>query len=359
MNRFGSTFCLAQTMLLAMASIFFQGCKKTEKPTVAAPVKVTVQPVSFGSTDAATPFSGTVEAAETSTVSFSVPGTITDIYVTEGQKVTKGQPLARVKSGNYVNAENISNAELAEARDAYNRLKKLHDANALPEIKWVEIQNKLKQAENAAEISKRAVSDATLRSPVSGVVSRKIANVGQTVISAEPVLELVSVNDLTINVSVPESEIGDVAEGQKANVMFKSLGLDSLSGRVSRKAVVADPLTRAYVVKISIPNPDGRILPGMVGDVSLAAASRSGRPASVLLPSQAVLLGFDNRTFVWVADKGKASRRFVEADELSSGGILVTSGLVEGDSVIVAGMQKVGTGTPVRCELAHGEIHNH
>ena len=118
--------------------------------------------------------------------------------------MTKGQVLARVKSDNYVNAGNIADAELAEARDAYARLKKLHDANALPDIKWVEVQNKLKQAENAAEMSKRAVADATLCSPVSGVVSRKFANVGQTVIAAAPVIELVAVGDLRINVSVPE-----------------------------------------------------------------------------------------------------------------------------------------------------------
>lgn len=89
-------------------------------------------------------------------LSFSVPGTITDFYVEEGQRVAKGQVLARVRSDSYVNAGNIADAELAEARDAYARLKKLHDADALPEIKWVEVQNKLKQAENAAEMSRRA-----------------------------------------------------------------------------------------------------------------------------------------------------------------------------------------------------------
>lgn len=342
---------MAGALALAVAALF-TGCKHTEKAQVAGPVRVTVQPVSLSSYQSRALFSGTVETAETSTVSFSVPGTITGIYVEEGQHVTKGQVLARVRSGNYVNAGNIADAELAEARDAYARLKKLHDADALPEIKWVEVQNKLKQAENAAEMSKRAVSDATLHSPVSGVVSRKIANVGQTVIAAEPVLQIVTVSDIRINVSVPESEIGGIAEGQKATVSFRSLGIYSISGKVVRKSVVADPLTRAYTVKISIPTADGRILPGMVGDVILASAQKtdSVTATDVLLPSQAVLLGADNRTFVWVVEGGKAARRFVRADELSQGGILVTEGLSAGDSVIVAGMQKVGTGTPVAAE---------
>lgn len=339
-------------MVLAAAALL-SGCKHTEKAQVEQPVKVTVEPVRFSRSHSRTSFSGTVETAETSTLSFSVPGTISDIYVEEGQRVTKGQPLARVKSANYVNAGNIAEAELAQARDAYARLKKLHDADALPDIKWVEVQNKLKQAENAAEISRRAVADATLSAPASGVVSRRIANVGQSVVPAEPVLEVVTLSDIRINVSVPESEIGDISEGQPATVSFKNIGIDSIAGRVVLKSVVADPLTRAYAVKISIPTADGRILPGMVGDVSMSGVSSEDSigAGGVILPSQAVLLDSDNRTFVWVADNGRASRRFVKADELSSGGILVSEGLSESDSVIVAGMQKVGSGTPVSVDI--------
>lgn len=349
------TICrFAETILLAAVLLFSAGCSHTEKPSMAKPVKVTVQPISFSNSVQSKSFSGTVESSEKSTVSFSVAGTITEINVKEGQSVAKGQVLARVRSANYVNAGNIAEAELAEARDAYNRLKKLHDANALPEIKWVEVQNKLKQAENAAEMSRRTVSDATLRSPVSGVVSRKIANVGQTVIPAEPVLELVAVSDLEIAISAPESEIGNIMEGEAASVSFSSIGLDSIKGRVSKKSVVADPLTRAYTVKIAIPNPQGKILPGMVGEVVIKNNKGDQAKASsdVLLPSQAVLLDSDNRNFVWIVEKGKAARRFIKADNLSSGGIIVTEGLSSGDSVIVAGMQKVGTGTPVTCVAA-------
>lgn len=351
MIKRSSSLLIVKAFMLAIVFII-SGCSHAEKAKVEQPVKVSVLPVSMGEFNSPKSFSGTVETAETATVSFSVPGTITDVYVKEGQHVSKGQILARVKSANYENTGNIADAELAEARDAYNRMKKLHDANALPEIKWVEIQNTLKQAENAAEIAKRAVTDATLKSPVEGVVSRKIANVGQTVIAAEPVLEIVTVKDIRINVPVPENEIGEISEGQQAVVSFKNLDLDSIPGKIMSKSVVADPFTRAFSVKIAIPSVDGRILPGMVGDVDIIADRNDTIVSSdVFLPSQSVLLGSDNRNFVWVVKDGKAERRYVKADELSSGGILVNSGLAQGDTVIVAGMQKVGTGTAVVCEL--------
>lgn len=324
------------------------GCTNKEKPTIAPPVRVTVMAVDDQKTARGQIFSGTVESSATTTVSFSVAGTITDLYVNEGQPISKGQIIGKVKSGDYVNADNIAKAELAEARDAYERLKKLHDADALPEIKWVEIQNKLKQAENAAEISGRTLQDATLRSPVSGVVSRKLAEVGQSVVPVEPILEIVGLDELTMNVSIPEQEIGQFTVGQKAKIKIESLGIDSLEGKISQKSIVANPLTRSYTVKITLPKTDKRILPGMVGDVTFTAEGETAESSGeILLPTQAVLLSSDNRNFVWVVKGGKAERRFVTADELVSTGVAVKKGLEAGDSVIVEGMQKVGTGTPV------------
>lgn len=339
--------------ILGMGGIM-TGCKNEnkDKPTTAGPVRVDVEVA--GSTGATTSggqkYSGTVEAAEASTVSFPVPGTITKIYVEEGQKVSKGQLIAQVKSESLVNSRNIAKAELEEARDAYQRLKKLHDANALPDIKWVEIQSKLKQAENAMALADRAVSDASLHSPITGYVSQKFANDGQTVIPAEPIVKIVSLKDLQVAISVPESEIAEFGPTTTATVTFESADSLTVSGKVDQKGVVADPLTRSYTVKFDLGNTDGKILPGMIGTVVTAGSdtdSVSAGTVQVVVPSQAVLLSSDNRQFVWIVKGGKAERRYVEADELTSNGVTVKKGLTAGDSVIVAGMQKVSTGTAV------------
>ena len=335
--------------IASMAGMVLSGCKEKTEPTVAPPVKVTVMAVDEQSAQGGSVFSGTVQAATSTNVSFTVAGTITEMYVSEGQRVAKGQVIARLRTSDYVNADNIAQAQLAEAQDAYDRLKKLHDANALPDIKWVEIQNKLKQAQNAAEISARSIQDATLRAPVSGVINRKLADAGQSVVPVEPIVEIVTVDQLTIDIPVSEQQIGSFTIGQPAEVSFKSLGLENISGKVNQKSVVADPLTRTYTVKISLPSSEGKILPGMVGDVSFPAMNSDGTDANteIILPSQSVLLDSDNRNFVWIVKGRKAERRFVTADELVRGGVIVKTGLTPGDTVIVEGMRKVGTGTVV------------
>lgn len=335
--------------IILLFSVFIISCKKgKDTPTIAPPVKVKVIEVSQKNQDSSREYSGTVVSAESTTVSFSVGGTITELYATEGQKVSKGQLLGKVKNGEYLNAYNIAEAQLAEAQDGYERLKKLHDANALPDVKWVEMEQKLKQAQNMVEMAKRSLDDANLHSPVTGTVIRKFADIGETVLPATPVYEIASTDKLEIEVPVSENEIGYFSIGEKADVRFESLYPSPLEGEVIRKAVVADPLTRAYTVKLKIPNHESKILPGMIGSVSFQANNRNDSLSyGIDLPPQSVLLDEYNRWFVWVANDSVAARRFVTADELTANGILVTTGLNPGDKVIVEGVQKVGTGTRI------------
>lgn len=332
-------------------TVVLSGCSNHEKAVAQGPVRVDVEVVGATiSESSGQKYSGTVESAEASTVSFSVPGTISKIYVTEGQKVSKGQLIAQIKGESLANSRNIAQAELEEARDAYQRLKKLHDANALPDIKWVEVQSKLKQAENAAALANRAVGDAAIYSPINGYISQKFANDGQTVVPAEPIVKVVSLKDLQIAISVPENEISLFGPETTAKVTFDNADNVSATGKIGNKGVVADPLTRSYTVKFDIDNPGNGILPGMIGSVTvegLNSDSSTANTTEITLPSRAVLLASDNSQFVWTVKNGKAQRKTVVADELSPNGVTVKSGLARGDTVIVAGMQKVGTGTPV------------
>lgn len=336
---------------LILSVISLSGCKNStnETATEAPAPRVSVVVVENSNSSSSHNFSGTVSPSTSTTVSFSVPGTIAELNVESGQKVKKGQLLGRLKTGDYKNADDIAKAQLAEAQDAYARLKKLHDANALPDIKWVEMEQKLRQAENMAAISARALEETALYSPIDGVVTRKMADNGQNVAPIEPIFEIVTTDRLTVDISVPETEISDFFVGQDATVTFNIDNIGQLDGRVNEKAVVADPLTRTYKVKVAIDNAPAEVLPGMVATVAFAPAPVNGTDVSptIILPSQAVLLANDNRTFVWVVKNGMAQRRFVEANELVANGVAIEKGLAPGDSVIIEGMQKVGSGTKV------------
>lgn len=335
---------------LALCGLGSCGLKK-EKITPAPPVKVTVMAVTPSGSSDSRSYSGTIESGEGSEVSFSVAGTIKNIYVTPGQKIKKGQLLADLDAGSLTNAANIADATLEEARDAYARLEKLHEADALPDIQWVEMQTRLKQAENAAAVANRAVEDARIYSPVNGVVAEKYADVGQTVAPAIPVMKVVSLADVKVSISVPETEITAMTPGREASISVNALASAPRKGVLTEQGVVANPLSRAYDVKFRIDNVDGLLRPGMLCEVTLAGVSEADSASkSIMLPPQAVLLSSDNRNFVWLADSGKARMRYVEQGGITSGGIIITSGINPGDSVITAGMQKVSNGTEIVTE---------
>lgn len=337
--------------MIALGAVVLPGLNscglKKEKITAAPPVKVEVMAVSTSDVADARTYSGTVECGDGSEVSFSVPGTIKNIYVTPGQKVSKGQLLADLEDGSLVNSANIAEATLAEAKDAYARLKKLHDANALPDIKWTEMQSKLTQAENAAAMARRAVKDARIYAPVSGIIAEKTADVGQTVVPAVPVMKIVALGDVKVSISVPENEIAAMKPGREATVAIDALDGETRQAVLTEQGVVANPLSRAYDVKFRISNADGKLLPGMLCSVKLAPQADAEEQTSIVLPPQAVLLSADNRNFVWLANGGKAQMRYIEQGGITADGIIVSSGVNPGDSVITAGMQKISNGTSI------------
>lgn len=313
----------------------------------ANPVRVKVMSATSTTSSDSDSYSGTVEAGSSTTPSFSVAGTIKSINVSEGQRVSKGQLIATVDGSSLQNSYEIAESALREAQDAYDRMKKLHDANALPEMQWVSVQQKLKQAEAAAAIARTGKKDANLYAPMSGVISRKIADVGQTAAPGIPIVEIMDISSLKAKISVPESDLGDLKTGTSATV---KVGDRTYNAKLTEKGVAANTLSRNYDIKFKITNPDEVLLPGMICSVCVegVAPSTDGKNFSeIILPPKAIVLDWDNSSYVWVNDKGVARRKKVEVGGLDSRGIIVTGGINATDSVIVEGQQKLSNGIKV------------
>ncbi len=289
-------------------------------------------------------YSGTVEEESGTVVSFSAAGTIKTLLVSEGDRVSKGQLIATLDDGSLRSAYSIAEATLKQAKDAYERMKLLHDSNSLPDIKWVEIQSKLSQAESAAKIARIALDDAKLYAPVTGVVSEKMASVGQTIAPGMPVVKIVDIRSVKVTISIPENEVSQFSDGDRAIITTKAAPGEVYNGTLVEKGVAANPLSRSYSVKYKVDNAAGRLLPGMICEAMIDNGSTA---EGVILPVSAVLLAADNSHFVWLDSAGVACKRTVHPGAMLPQGIVIESGLAGGDKVIVAGMDKVSRGTNV------------
>jgi RND family efflux transporter MFP subunit len=331
--------------LITLAAVLISGCGEKKKNEVLEPVLVKTMILSSSSSDGVQGYSGTVEEMNGSMISFNGGGTIEKLCVAEGQTVRKGQLIATVNPVSVRNSYNATLAARQQAEDAYSRMKQLHDKGSLPEIKWVEVQSKLRQAVSAEQIAQKGLRDCNLYAPFSGYVSQKIADVGQNVAPGAPVVKIVEIGNVKVKVSVPEDEISKFRNGQTVRINVSALNGRSFIGRVTEKGVSADPISRTYDVKATVANPGHVLLPGMI--CTLDAGTGTGG-TSVSVPSDIIQIDFHNNRFVWTVVNGKAHKTAVETGEAHGENVNILSGLAAGDKVIVEGQQKVSEGMGVK-----------
>ncbi len=333
------------TVVLLVSTVVITGCAtETYGNKVHDSVNVRVCQVEKVPVEIQTEYFGTVEAVESMTLSFSSSGMLTDINVKEGSVVKKGQLIGVIDDLSLKNAYSISAAARNQAEDMYARMKLLYEKGSLSEMKWVEVQSKVEQARAQEQIAKKALDDTRLYAPVSGMVAARHVDEGQNMMPGMPVVNLVRTNQVKVFFSVPEKEISDIDLGRKVSISIPAAGGRIYEGAVSEKGVAADPLTRSYPVRVLIDNEDGSLLPGMLADVSLCGESET----AVLLPVSVIQIDSSNNTFVWTVRDGRAEKRYVTTGFNVADKVSVSSGLAEGDAVIVAGQQKVSEGMKVK-----------
>lgn len=329
--------CLCGVLVLVHGSCKHEPPKR-ELPPVAVEV-LAIDTVSGGLTRT---YVGEVEENLSVAMSFPAGGRVERVYVREGDYVRAGQLLAEVNSNNAQNAYNSAKASLQQAEDASQRLKKVYDKGSLAEVKWVEMQTKLDQARALEQIAKKQLDECRMTAPISGVVGTCNAKVGGTMLPGEPAMTLLDMGKVSVTFSVPESEISTVVVGKEAYVYVPALDNKMLTGRITERSVTSSRVSHSYQVKIAFPNADKSLLPGMVCKVLLEQPDSRG----FIVPAKCVQTRPEGLS-VWVVQNGRAQRRVITSTEFVANGVLVSSGLTPGDTVITAGMQKLYTGAKV------------
>lgn len=336
---------MKKALLFLLLPVLFLSCTADKSVKGDKKVIVKVETVSGGETASANSYVGTVAANSGTVLSFQTGGNVTRLNVREGDHVRRGQLLGTVSPTTLRDSHYATEVTLRQARDAYSRMKKLHDEGVVSEIKWVEVETKLQQAEAAERIAREQLSHTSLYAPFDGVITSRDAEIGMNVLPDQPVYKLAKIANVDVNFSVPEAEISRIAAGSRALVKVDALGGRAYEAVVAEKGVVADAVSHTYNVRLAVNNADGKLLPGMVCSVNLRSAA-SGTSA-VVIPMRCVELDTDNTRFVWVVEGGKARRRNVVIGDFAGNGVLVVSGLAAGDRLIVEGAHKVSEGTAV------------
>jgi RND family efflux transporter, MFP subunit len=327
------------------ALLFIIGCSsRQEKTTTPKIIPVRVMEIATSSAVSGYNYVGTVEESFSLALSFSLPGNVQQVLVSEGERVQKGQLLAVLNSGTSQSTYDATLASLKQAQDAYDRLYKLHQSGSLPDIKFVEVETGLQQAKSMEAITRKNLADCKLYAPQSGIISKRSIEPGTNILPNASVFTLIAVDKVDIKSSIPENEIGAIRLGQTATIVVPALGNREFHGKIGQKGVTANPVSHTYEVRIVVDNPQLSLMPGMVGKVSIMNEVDSNR---IIVPNRTVLITHDGKHFVWIADGSAAKRKFVIVGSLSNDGVVIEEGLKAGDRIIVDGYHKVSEGMQI------------
>lgn len=306
-------------MLLAVALMLGSSCQeqaakpsggeKNGKERAVELVNVKTMVVLQEATDGHQGYSGAIEEMSGSSLSFASVGTLRSVRVGEGQMVRQGQLIATIDETSLKSAYEAALATKEQALDTEVRMKMLHEAGSLHEIKWIEVQTRVRQALSAEKMARKALTDAHLYAPFNGYVAEKQAEAGQSVAPCVPIVKLVRIDHVKVSISMPEEEIAQIHTGQVLQVKVPALGGKTFEARVSERGVTADALSRSYEVKAAIQNPQHELLPGMIAEVRLGMMKVS-QPTehTIALPAEIIQIDADNRPFVWTVVNGKAQK---------------------------------------------------
>ena len=343
--------------------------------------------------------SGTVSTQNSpANVSFLVSGKVVFVGPREGEFVKKGQVLARIDATDFnlsikgaaaqaataqaamEKAMHSARPELLEqarigferAEDEYRRMKMLYDAKSLApndyqkyKAAYERARQEFEQAKAGGQredkeqargaynqaganldIARKALSDATLRAPVSGYISKRSIEPGDTASPGHPVFEIVQMDPVEVNVGVPETDIHLVKIGQKADIAVPALPGTSFQGNVRVINVSADPGTRTYMTRISVANPEHLLRVGMVAEATI----RGDRTVSmVTLPGDAVVRDPQGATqvYVYYPDQKRVYAKRVEIGAAVNKNVEIKSGLDGNELIVLAGQTKLKNGLTV------------
>lgn len=328
-------------ILLIMTVLSIMGCTQKSKVENSQDPQVVLSEVIKGESSDNLHYSGSIEALQTIPLTFQTTGTVLRVLVNAGDAVHKGQLLATVDKTDAQSMYELTNSKYNQAKDAYNRLKEVYDNGSLPEIKWVEMESNLQQAESSAAIAKNNLKKTNLYSPDNGIIGKRNIEPGMSSLGgAMAPLELIKIGSVYVKIAVPENEISKMKKGLKASFRVSALGDKTFNGIVTSVGVVADQISRTYEVKIIVRNPGLLLKPGMVCDVNLGIASTKGM---LTVPYQAVDKDQDNNNFVFVVDPIQkiAHKRIIHTGNYVNDNIEILDGLSVGEKVVSEGKQRL------------------
>ena len=278
---------------------------------------------------------GTVRSKQRATVEAKISGRILDYTATPGSLVKKDDILAVLDAADIQAKVDQAEAMLAQARGDYDRQKQLMDSNATTRQEFDATNARLKVATAAVKETQTMLGYAKVTAPFDGVITRKLAEVGDLAMPGKPLLEIEAPASLRFEADLPEAIIDKVKLGNNLKVKLTA----TVEGTVSEISPVADPISRTFRIKLDLPMVGG-IRTGQFGRVSVPVSE-----TKILTVPSISIIKRGQMELVFVMKNDKATLRLIKTGKTLGDRLEIVSGIEENDQIILS--KDVSDGQPV------------
>lgn len=297
-----------------------------------------------------TSFQGTVKTMKNINVYPEMPGQLLEVLVVEGQKVEKDQVLARIDDGGLLAQLAQAKSQLLLAETVFNRQERLWSQNIGSEIQFLQAKTRFESAEKAVDALSLQAEKSIVRAPFDGTVDQIFKEPGTIVAPGmgSELFRVVNIDEVYVEVDVPETHITSIGEGSKVQVNLPAIG-EEIDARIARVSKVINPSNRSFTVEIPLENKSGFIRPNLMASVAINDYSNK---SAIMIPQSVVSENAEGQQYCFALEESTegyiAKRLIIQTGKTSEDFIEVLDGVEKGALLITEGAKKVSDNQPVK-----------
>ncbi|WP_029331733.1 efflux RND transporter periplasmic adaptor subunit [Gillisia marina] len=293
---------------------------------------------------------GSVETKQNVVINAEMGGILQQVYVKEGQKVSKGQLLARIDDGGM--SQQVAQLQIQAdlAKTTFERQQRLWEQKIGSEIQYLQAKSNYEAQQSAVNQMKSQLSKSTVTAPFSGTIDDIITEQGSVVSPGQtPILRIVNLSDMYITTDVPESYIADVVEGKNVEVTFPVLG-KTVETKIRQTGSFINPDNRTFNAEIEVPNKEKMIKPNLTARLKINDYTND---KALMIPQSIISENAEGEQYIYILDsikdkKAIAKQTFIKTGKTQGDVIEVLEGLKDGDAIIEEGARSVKDGQTVK-----------
>jgi len=333
-------------VFLLAGGILFQSCGKKEEAKTDTEKKlqpVKIREVVGESFQESYKVVAIVKPFESAKISSEEGGLITYQPFDKGSRIGKGQTAVRLRKDQDIAAYDQAATQFELATSNFNRMEKLYNEDVATEQDYTNAKFQLELAEKSLDVLETRLEKSYVTSPISGIVDQKYLGKGEVCGPGTPILNVVNVSRVKIAAGIPESYISEIKKGSPVKITFDVYPGEEFTGNVSYIAPTLSPTNRTFEVEVVLNNGDGRLKPEMSANFEIEKLRIDN---AVILP-QDLIVDFGSEKFVFVLENDIVKKKIINLGGRKDNNVLITSGLNEGEKLVIEGFQSLTDGDKV------------